>query len=458
MKINHNFKRSKSNASLIINENVSIYNQSKKLKILQYKCKRINYPKKIITRKIKVKRNPQAISKDKNDTSREFGIEISNVDKNKKEIRYPKPNKIKENTNNIAIYPKTDIDNKNKKKYPTRKENKPNKSKIKILIKKINKFSINQNIEEIDNNNINIIYNENPIKEYEEDIINFLFKEEIKNRANYTLFPNITDKTDDIQLSYLKRFSFINLFISFQNALILRQETLYLTINIFDRYIQKITIDNKLKQDLNKIAITCLFIASKNEEIYAPYLKEFLDIFNKKYEKRDILLKEYEILSSLDFQIITISPLLFLNIFCQSNGECENKEIKKEMDLCFHCAQFFVELCLIEPKFCELKPSLQAAICLYMARKLLLCDYGNNYNKAWTFDLTFKTNYSEIQIKKYIKIVIYTIKNFFRNVYTRNFMAMPLYIKYITLEYSEISSKLKNIFIGEINDKIIKEE
>ena len=420
------------------------------------------YPKKIITKKISIKNNCQAISKDKNDYSREFGIEISNVNKNKKEIKYPKPNKLKENTNNITIYPKSDklkkddLDNKKKKKYPPKKENKPNKSKIKILIKKINRFSINQNNEEIDNNTTIMIYNENPIKEYEEDIINHLFKEEIKNRANYTLFPNLNDKTDNIQLGYLKRFSFINLFISFQKELLLRQETLYLTINIFDRYIQKMTIDNKQSQDLNMIAITCLFIASKYEEIYPPYLKEFLDIFNKKYEKRDILLKEDEILSSLDFQVITISPLLFLNIFCQSNDECENKEIKIEMDLCFHCAQFFAELCLVEPKFCELKPSLQAAICLYMARKLLLCDYGNNNKKAWTFDLAFKTNYSEIQIKKYIKIVIYTIKNFFGNVYTRNFMAMPLYIKYITLEYSKISFKLKNIFIGENNDKIIK--
>ena len=420
------------------------------------------YPKKIITKKISIKNNCQDISKDKNDNSREFGIEISNFNKNKKEIKYPKTNKLKENTNNITIYPKSgklkkdDLDNKNKKKYPPKKENKPNKSKIKILIKKINTFSINENNEEIDNNNKFMIYNENPIKEYEEDIINHLFKEEIKNRANYTLFPNITDKTDNIQLSYLKRFSFINLFISFQKELILRQETLYLTINIFDRYIQKRTLDNKQSQDLNMIAITCLFIASKYEEIYPPYLKEILDIFNKKYEKRDILLKEDEILSSLDFQVITISPLLFLSIFCQSNDECENKEIKKEMDLCFHCAQFLVELCLVEPKFCELKPSLQAAICLYLARKLLLCDYGNSNNKAWTFDLAFKTNYSEIQIKKYIKIVIYTIKNFFGNVYTRNFMAMPLYIKYITLEYSKISFKLKNIFIGENNDKIIK--
>ena len=37
--------------------------------------------------------------------SREFGVEISNMDKNKKEIRYPKPSNNKENINNIKTLP-----------------------------------------------------------------------------------------------------------------------------------------------------------------------------------------------------------------------------------------------------------------------------------------------------------------------------------------------------------------
>ena len=282
--------------------------------------------------------------------------------------------------------------------------------------------------------------------------MNNLFKEETKNRANYSLFPNISDKTNNFILLYLKRFSFINLFILFQNELALRQETLYLTINLFDRYIQKINsekIKNNLNSDLYLIALTCLFIAAKYEEIYPPYLRDFLDIFNKKYTKRDVLLKEDEILSSLDFQVLITSPLLFLKKFCL-NEKCENEEIKNDLDLVFFCAQFFLELCIIEPKFCELKPSLESAICLYLARKFLLNDKkGNNNNKVWTFDLFFKTNYSEIEIKRYIKIPLKIIKNFFGNVYTKNFITIPIYVKYNTLEYSRVSFKLKKIFIGE---------
>ena len=392
--------------------------------------------KKIKERKYKNK------SIDENTNNREFGTEISNI--NKKEIKHPK----KEKSNNIFIYPKDrsiSFDKRIKKRNPKKKLNKPNKSKIKSIIKNANKIVDRDNDRKINcyNNNNNEILNLNPIEEYKKEIMNYLFEEETNNRANYSTFPNMEEKNNNkMILSYLKRFSFINLFISFQRELLLRQETLYLSINLFDRYIQKIFSENKISEDLNIIALTCLFIASKYEEIYPPYLKEFLESYKNKYNKEEIFSKENDILSSLDFQILIISPILFLKRFCLDEKN-ENEEIMK---LCFNGAQFFLELCIIEPNFCQLKPSLQASICLYLSRKFLLdCSNG----KVWTYYLSFKTNCSEIEIKRYIKIALKTIKNFFGNVYTKNFMAIPLYIKYCSLDYSRVSFILKKKFINE---------
>ena len=385
---------------------------------------------------------------DENINNREFGLDISNINKKeikypKKEVKYPKKGKL----NNICIYPKEksiSYDKKIKKRNPKKKLNKPSKSKIDLIIKTVNKINDIDSDNQKNRDNNNEIYNLNPIGEYEREIMNYLYQEETINRANYSIFPNMEKNCNIIFLTYLKRFSFINLFISFQRELLLRQETLYLSINLFDRYIQNIFLENKISEDLNKIALTCLFIASKYEEIYPPYLKEFLDIFKNKYNKEDIFSKENDILSSLDFQILIISPILFLKKFClEEKSENEEKEI---MNLCFNGAQFFLELCIIEPKFCELKPSLQASICLYLSRKFLLnCSNG----KVWTYKLFFKTNYSEIDIKKYIKIALKTIKNFFGNIYTKNFMAMPLYIKYDSPDYSRVSFELKKKFINE---------
>ena len=362
--------------------------------------------------------------------------------------------------NNIKIYPNnkniTNIinNNKNKKKSKSRKdkakgkETKPKKSKINSLIQRINRISIDKTEEikeRIDNIKIpEIKYNDNPIEEYEEEIMNNLFHEEMKNRPIYSLFPGPLEKNNnDLNLTYMKRFSFINLFLSFQHELILKQETLYLALNLFDRYIQKLNSQKIIAGDKNKIAITCLFIASKYEEIYAPYLNEFLQIFRLKYLKSEIYETEDEILSALNFEVLTIYPITFLKKFCLYNLEALNEKEKSDMELSYNGAQFFMEICLIEPKFCELKPSLQAAICLYLSRKFLL--FKNGHGKIWNYDLVFRTNYSETNIKKNIKVAVNTIKNFFGNVYTKNFTALPLYIKYCNNEYSKVANKLKSI-------------
>lgn len=377
------------------------------------------------------------------------------MNKNKKEIRYPKPSNSKENVNNLKPISLKNDNIKNRKKSKNKKEkgkeSKPNKSKINLLIKKINRISIDKIEEKKDNDDAidnSIKYNENPIEEYEEEIMKNLFHEETKNRPIYSLFPDLMKKNvNKFNLSYMKRFSFINLFISFQHELCLKQETFYLTLNIFDRYIQKLNSLEIISDDLNKIAVTCLFIASKYEEIYAPYLKEFLQLFKLKYSKREIFLAEDEILSSLNFEILNVYPITFLKKFCLYDIKDLNHKEKSDMDLCFNGAQFFLEICLIEPKFCELKPSLQAAISLYLARKFLLFKNGNG--KIWNYELIFRTNYSENNIIKYIKIAVETIKNFFGNVYTKNFMALPLYMKYCSVDYLRVANKLRLIINGD---------
>ena len=377
------------------------------------------------------------------------------MNKNKKEIRYPKPSNSKENVNNLKPISLKNENIKNRKKSKNKKEkgkeSKPNKSKINLLIKKINRISIDKIEEKKDNDDAidnSIKYNENPIEEYEEEIMKNLFHEETKNRPIYSLFPDLMKKNvNKFNLSYMKRFSFINLFISFQHELCLKQETFYLTLNIFDRYIQKLNSLEIISDDLNKIAVACLFIASKYEEIYAPYLKEFLQLFKLKYSKREIFLAEDEILSSLNFEILNVYPITFLKKFCLYDIKDLNHKEKSDMGLCFNGAQFFLEICLIEPKFCELKPSLQAAISLYLARKFLLFKNGNG--KIWNYELIFRTNYSENNIIKYIKIAVETIKNFFGNVYTKNFMALPLYMKYCSVDYLRVANKLRLIINGD---------
>jgi len=58
-----------------------------------------------------------------------------------------------------------------------------------------------------------------------------------------------------------------------------------------------------------------MLIASKYEEIYAPEVRDFVYITDKAYSKEEILQMEYNILTSLDFNVCTPSSYRFLERF-----------------------------------------------------------------------------------------------------------------------------------------------
>ena len=63
-------------------------------------------------------------------------------------------------------------------------------------------------------------------------------------------------------------------------------ETLYLSVNLIDRYLEKELVQ---RSHLQLIGVTAMLIASKYEEIYAPEVKDFVYITDKAYSKDQIL-------------------------------------------------------------------------------------------------------------------------------------------------------------------------
>jgi G2/mitotic-specific cyclin-B, other len=55
----------------------------------------------------------------------------------------------------------------------------------------------------------------------------------------------------------------------------LRDDTLYFTINLLDRFLSKRKI---VRSQLQLVAISCLFIACKLEEIYPPQVNSLVEI------------------------------------------------------------------------------------------------------------------------------------------------------------------------------------
>ena len=62
-------------------------------------------------------------------------------------------------------------------------------------------------------------------------------------------------------------------------------ETLYLTVNIIDRYLSKTEVS---RPKLQLVGVTALLIASKYEEIYPPELRDLVYICDRAYSKVEV--------------------------------------------------------------------------------------------------------------------------------------------------------------------------
>ena len=55
-------------------------------------------------------------------------------------------------------------------------------------------------------------------------------------------------------------------------------ETMYLTVNLIDRFLEKKLV---IRQKLQLVGVTAMLLASKYEEIYAPEVRDFVYITDK---------------------------------------------------------------------------------------------------------------------------------------------------------------------------------
>ena len=158
------------------------------------------------------------------------------------------------------------------------------------------------------------------IDDYGDDIFRYLIKNEKLNVCDYS-------KKDIFKLQDKKYFNEKNRSILFHwlvknnNKWKLKDDTIFMAMNIMDRYISKYPSKNS---EFQLIAISSYFIASKYEDIYPPYLDELSQICNYIYSNEDIIKKEYEILVGLNFDILYNSSYKYLT-FLHSIAEKEKK-------------------------------------------------------------------------------------------------------------------------------------
>ncbi|XP_057956204.1 G2/mitotic-specific cyclin S13-7-like [Malania oleifera] len=178
--------------------------------------------------------------------------------------------------------------------------------------------------------------------------------------------------------------------IEVHNKFELMPETLYLTINVVDRYLSMNFVSRK---ELQLVGIGSMLIACKYEEIWAPEVDDFVCISDKTYTKEQILVMEKSILGKLEWHLTVPTPYVFLVRYIKASVSPD-----KEME---NMVFFLAELGLMHYSTVVLyRPSVIAASAVYAARLTL------DKNPSWSETLKHHTGYSEDQLMDCAKLLV----------------------------------------------------
>jgi hypothetical protein len=89
--------------------------------------------------------------------------------------------------------------------------------------------------------------------------------------------PNITENIRAILIDWM---------ISIHTKFRLLPETLFITVNLIDRFLSAAEIN---KDEVQLVGVAALLIATKYEEIYPPMIKDFIFVSNKAFNREQVL-------------------------------------------------------------------------------------------------------------------------------------------------------------------------
>lgn len=194
------------------------------------------------------------------------------------------------------------------------------------------------------------------VVEYTNDIFNFLYERE---KATLPTHNYLLDTKSKFHLRPATRAVLVDWLVEVHDKFQCYTETLYLGINIMDRFLSQHKVDiNKLQL----LAVTSLFIAAKFEEINLPKLSEYAYITDGAATKEDIKMSEMFILTELKFSVDWPNPLNFLRRISKADGY-DNE--------CRIIAKFILEYSMCSHKFVGQEPSRLAAVSMFLARRIL---------------------------------------------------------------------------------------
>ena len=237
----------------------------------------------------------------------------------------------------------------------------------------------------------NIVFDPQNLDEYRDDIIRLIVETESSNILNYSK-EKIFELQDPLLTFEEKRKNIIEIMFYYNAKWELNPDSIFLAVNIMDRYINKIKLE---KDEYELVGLASFMIGSKYEDIYSPNAKCLSRLYNFKYESESILEKEVQILNTLDYSLLyTSSYKILKTIFHISNIEDENV---------YYLSELLLQISLTDLSILKY-PQRKRAIAAFLISKKFFKIRGSNYKIQFLFG--YGENETRTVQKKMVNLLI----------------------------------------------------
>ncbi|OAY22518.1 cyclin-B2-4 [Manihot esculenta] len=220
------------------------------------------------------------------------------------------------------------------------------------------------------------------VVEYIDDLYNFYKKAESSSCAP----PSYMGQQFDI--NERMRGILIDWLIEVHYKFELMDETLYLTVNLIDRFL---AVHSVVRKKLQLVGVTAMLLACKYEEVSVPVVEDLILISDKAYSRKEVLDMEKLMVNTLQFYLSVPTPYVFMRRFLKA------AQSDKKLEL---LSFFIIELCLVEYDMLKFPPSLLAAAAIYTAQCTL------SGSRQWSKTNEWYASYSEEQLLECSRLMV----------------------------------------------------
>lgn len=220
------------------------------------------------------------------------------------------------------------------------------------------------------------------VAEYVEELYAYYRRTEISSCVS----PDYMAQQFDI--NHKMRAILIDWLIEVHDKFELMEETLFLTVNLVDRFLAQQTVERK---KLQLVGLVAMLLACKYEEVSVPVVADLIIISDKAYTRKEFLEMERLMLNTLQFNMSVPTPYVFMKRFLKA------AQSDKKMEL---LSFFLMDVCLVEYEMLKFPPSLLAAASIYTAQCTL---YGF---KQWDKTCEHYTSYTEDQLLECSRLIV----------------------------------------------------